>query len=100
MRRIFDKDPMTGITRYWHMRDNGEFVIETQQDVSGLIEMNKRDQLNQKDGWGDGRHVARLPLNVIYDLKRKGILDDPKAFMKYLSDSDQNKWRTKTGRLI
>ncbi|MGB0141447.1 MAG: hypothetical protein ACPF8W_00080 [Luminiphilus sp.] len=100
MRRIFDQDPMTGITRYWHMRDNGEFVIETQQDVQSLFDMNKRDQNNQKDGWGDGRHVARIPLPVYYDLKRKGIIDDPKAFMKWLSDSENERVRTKTGRLI
>ena len=28
-KRIFDTDPLTGITRYWHVKDNGEFVIET-----------------------------------------------------------------------
>jgi hypothetical protein len=32
-KRIFDTDPLTGITRYWHVKDNGEFVIETEQKI-------------------------------------------------------------------
>ena len=27
-KRIFDTDPLTGIPRYWHVKDNGEYGID------------------------------------------------------------------------
>ena len=36
MARIFDTDALAGITRYWHVKDNGEFVIETVQQADAI----------------------------------------------------------------
>ena len=98
-RRIFDTDPLTGITRYWHVKSDGEFVIETQQQVSGIAEANKRSfaDTDTKAKYGDMAKVASIPLNVYYELKRKGIVDDPKAMKKWLNDPDNRVFRTRGG---
>jgi len=41
--------------------------------------------------------VASIPLNVYYDLKRRGIADDPKAMKKWLNDPDNRVFRTREG---
>jgi len=98
-RRIFDTDPLTGITRYWHVKSDGEFVIETQQQVSDIAEANKRSFANTdtKAKYGDMAKVASIPLNVYYELKRQGIVDDPKAMKKWLNDPDNRVFRTRGG---
>jgi hypothetical protein len=98
-RRIFDTDPLTGITRYWHVKSDGEFVIETQQQVSDIAEANKRSfaDTDTKAKYGDMAKVASIPLNVYYELKRQGIVDDPKAMKKWLNDPDNRVFRTRGG---
>lgn len=98
-RRVFDTDPLTGITRYWHVKSDGEFVIETQQQVSDIAEANKRSfaDTDTKAKYGDMAKVASIPLNVYYELKRQGIVDDPKAMKKWLNDPDNRVFRTRGG---
>jgi len=98
-RRLFDRDPLTGITQYWHVTDKGEYVIETQQDVTAIAEANKRQYNDTPDKHGDVNKVASIPLNVYYDLKRRGIADDPKKFRQWLNDRDNIVFRTRAGTL-
>lgn len=97
-KRIFDTDPLTGITRYWHVRDNGEFVIETEQRLSvDDANTRARNTTDKRTKWGDMSRVASIPLGVFYDLKRRGIADDPKALKKWLNDPDNRVFRTREG---
>ncbi len=98
-KRIFDRDPQMGITRYWHVKDDGEYVIETVQDVSAIAKANKRAYNGTDKNWKDVNKVASIPVNVYYELKRQGIADDPKALRKWLNDSDNRVFRTRQGRL-
>lgn len=99
MTRIFSQDKASGITKYWHVTDKGEYVVETQQDVSAIVEANKREYNNTPDKYRDVNKVASIPLSVYYDLKRKGIADDPKALRKWLNDRDNQVFRTRAGTL-
>jgi len=97
MARLFDYDELTGIAKYWHVTDKGEYVVETRQDATAIAKQNKR-QYNDNDGrWGDMQRVASIPLSVYYDLKRKGIADDPKAMKKWMNDPDNRVFRTRSG---
>ena len=98
-KRLFDRIPELGITKYWHVKDNGEYVVETVQDVTGIAEYNKRSYNNTDKKWNDLNKVASIPLSVYYDLKRKGIADDPVALKKWMNDSDNQVFRTRQGRL-
>jgi hypothetical protein len=97
-KRIFDTDPLTGITRYWHVKDNGEFVIETEQRINvDAANTRARNATDKRTKWGEMARVASIPLSVYYDLKRKGIVDDPKAMKKWLNDPDNRAFRTREG---
>ncbi|MEC8751989.1 MAG: hypothetical protein VXX56_07510 [Pseudomonadota bacterium] len=98
-KRLFDRDPELGITKYWHVKDNGEYVVETVQDVTGIAEYNKRSYNNTDKKWKDVNKVASIPLSVYYELKRQGIADDPKALRKWLNDSNNQVFRTRQGVL-
>lgn len=97
-KRIFDTDPLTGITRYWHLKDTGEFVIETEQKINvDQANLRARNAIDKHTKWGDVSRVASIPLSIYYDLKRRGITDDPKAMKRWLNDPDNRAFRTREG---
>jgi hypothetical protein len=56
--------------------------------------------MNQDHGrYGEWSKVASIPLSVFYDLKQKGIVDDPAAMKKWLNDSENKFFRTRPGRV-
>jgi hypothetical protein len=98
-KRVFESDPLTGITTYWHVTDKGEYVVEHVQDATTIANFNKRQYNDTPQKYGDVNKVASIPLSVYYELKRKGIADDPKALKKWLNDSDNQVFRTRAGTL-
>lgn len=98
-RRVLDRDPILGITRYFHYHDNGKFTIETVQDVSGIVEANKR-QMNAADKrFGNKQmfhHVGRIPLNLYYRYIQTG---DDSDIRKFLNLSENAAWKVKPVRL-
>ena len=101
MRRLFDVDPLTG-TRTWFEADGAgeEYTLRTEQEVSPLLDLTKYTYNNDGGSWrGDVHHVASLPNAVWFDLKQKGIIDDEKAFRKWLDDPANRFFRVKPGKL-
>lgn len=98
--KIFNIDPVSGIKSVWHYDDATDTAfIEKRQDVTEIIDNNKR-QFNEDHGrYGEWNKVASIPLNVYYDLKQKGIVDDPVAMKKWLNDPDNRFFRTRPGRV-
>lgn len=95
-------DETTGVETIFHFDDaDDSFIIEERQaNVDHILEHNKRAFNDATSGWkGDMHHVATLPLVVLHDLKKRGILDDTKAFKRWLADSDNRVFRTKAGNL-
>ena len=87
-----------------HESDDG-IILETRQDVSQIVEANKR-QMNESSGKYEDviTHVARLPLTVIDDLNHKGVMRgfqvlDQKAFKTFLNHPDNRFFRTHPGRI-
>jgi hypothetical protein len=87
-----------------HESDDG-VILETKQDVSEIIEANKK-QMNESDGRYDSvaTHIARLPLTLVDDLNRKGIMQgfkviDQTAFKAFLNHPDNRFFRTHPGRV-
>lgn len=78
-------------------------VLETKQDVTDIIELNKIqvDNATRKID-NTMTHVARIPFTVIDDLNAKGIMQgfmvkDEKAFKRWLNNPDNRVWRTYPG---
>jgi len=99
MKRLFSRDAATGITKYWHVTGEGEYVIETVQDSTKILEANKRSYNDVSGKFGNHAKVASIPLSVYYELKKQGIADDPTALKKWLNQSDNEAFRTRSGTL-
>ena len=90
-----------------HADGEGGIVIETRQDISGIIEQNKKEynSFDERAKWSDelfGNKVASIPLTVIDDLNKLGIMRgfavlDEKRFKAWLNNSDNRVFRTRTG---
>lgn len=99
--RILSENPDTGLTTFFHDDDaEGTITIENRVDVQDIIEANKDVANLKSDGWkGEMHQVASIPLVVYNDLKKKGIVDDERAFKRWLNDPDNRFFRTKAGVL-
>jgi hypothetical protein len=101
-RRLLSFDPLTRTSTYFIPDDNGDdFTIETVQDFKPLIDRNKADMnmVSNSDRWGDGKLVARIPMEIYTDWKVKGYMDDQKKLKQLLDDPDNAFMRTWPGRL-
>lgn len=96
--KVFDVDPLSGITSYWHYDDATDTaLIEKRQDVSDIVEANKAEFNEDHGRYGEWTKVASIPLSVYYDLKAQGIVDDPVAMKRWLNDADNRFFRTRPG---
>jgi hypothetical protein len=100
MKRLLSANPDTGTKTYFH--STPEHVhIESVQDVTNVVEAAKAkfNDTDERAKWGEWQRVASIPLVTFYDLKRKGITEDPAAMKKWLNDPDNRFFRTRPGRL-
>ena len=89
-----------------HNTDDGKGV-ETNQDVTDIIEKNKQEYKNRSTKWGEDvrdNKIASIPLTVIDKLNQQGIMRgfhvlDQKKFFAWLNDPDNRFFRTKQGRI-
>lgn len=102
---LFSQDPDAKTVDYFYDLGNGEYVIESRQDVTGLVEFNKAVQNMNTGKWGDMAMVAQIPLTVLEDLQRKGLIDsmwnlkDEPGFRKWLNAPENRFFRTKLGKV-
>lgn len=105
MAKIFKKDDIR--TQVAHNTDDGGLVIATEQDVTNIIEQNKKEYNANNNAWGGDildNKIASIPMTVIDDLNKKGIMRgfevlDQKLFRKWLNDPDNRFFRTRQGRI-
>lgn len=103
--RLFDEDPLTGSRTIFH-HDGENITFETINDFTDLVEANKAS-MNVFDERArfknDLNRVASIPLEILFELKRKGVLGDnfmvldQKAFKRWINDSDNKAFRTRPG---
>ena len=92
-----------------HKTDDGGLVIETVQDVSGIVESNKKqfNAYDERARWSDdllGNKIASIPLTVIDELNKQGIMRgfhvlDQTRFKSWLNHPDNRAFRTRPGRI-
>ena len=98
-----------GITDTSFVENGDELVIVKSQNISAILEMNKREYAAQDERktWGDdafSNKVASIPLTVFSDLEKLGItrgfaVIDKKRFHAWLNDPDNRAFRTRAGRI-
>jgi len=102
MKKLFDVDPVLGLTRYFHYNEEtDEACLQTTQDVQPVIESatRMRNSLTSLDRWGDGRVVAQVPLSIYFSWMREGKDKDDAFLRRWLNDPDNKKFRVKEGRV-
>ena len=102
MKKHFDTNKELGITRTWHYDEaKDEATIQTQQDVTDVIEENKNEfaQIDERAKWGELTKVASIPLSLYYQLKAEGKLDDQAYMKRWLNDPDNRHFRTRPGEV-
>jgi hypothetical protein len=90
-----------------HSDGDGGIIIETKQDISDILEQNKKEynSYDERAKWSDhlfGNKVASIPLTVIDELNKQGIMRgfavlDEKRFRAWLNERDNRVFRTRTG---
>lgn len=101
-KRLFSTDADQGITRTFHYSDEtGQATIQTQQDVTAIIEENKQEyaQVDERARYGEWSRVASIPMSIYFQLKAEGKLDDQEYMKKWLNDSDNQYFRTRAGKV-
>ena len=89
------------------LNDKDEITVKQEQDVSALIEQNKKEYNNAETKWSNqlfGNKVASIPFAAIDKLNKQGIMKgftvlDQKRFFAFLNDPENLYFRTKPGQL-
>lgn len=102
-KRIFSEDKDQGITRYWHYNDEtDEATIQTQQDVTAIIEENKQEfnMVDERAGWkGEFHRVASIPMSIYAQLRADGKLDDQEYMKRWLNSDENRFFRVRPGKV-
>lgn len=100
-KRLFDVDPVLGTKTFFTFDDaKDQFTLETQQDVTEIVDQNKKDYATaDKKFKGDMHRIASIPMNVYMELRANGTMQDPKRLKAWLNDPDNRYFRTKPGRV-
>lgn len=87
-----------------HDDGEGGLVVQTEQDVTQIVEANKAEYnaLDYGARWGDFTRVASIPFTVIDALNKQGIMQgfevkDAPAFKRWLNDPENRFFRTRPG---
>lgn len=95
MKKLIDFSPETGVSHSFHLDEHtGDTRIIASQDVSGLLDSNRAQANEPVKRGAEWRKVATIPLVVLFDLRRRGIIGDQKAFKRWLNDPDNRFFRT------
>lgn len=105
-RRLFEADPLTGITEYFHYDPETDgFAIEYVQDVEPILELSKTLYNGAPLRWGEFNHVKHIPKVFMIELAKQGIITsggnilDEARFRQWLNDRDTKWLRTRPGQV-
>jgi hypothetical protein len=101
---LVDEDFLVGRRTLYHTDPHtGESMIEMQHDIEpGLAEAYERrkDRVPSAMGAdGLGNHLAWVPMVVLMDLHKRGILRDQSALRHWLNQSENRPFRISTERV-
>lgn len=96
---VMSFDPLTGIRVTKYRIDDKTFALKTEYLYGKqILDVNAEDRANAAGtGWGDGRVIGRIPLNILND-ENIGLMDsirnyDQAYLTKFLNDNPKLKTR-------
>ena len=98
---LFDYD-MKMRRQVW-VRENpdGSQTYRTDYEVDPTVEANTAQRNMATEGWkGDWHKVASVPVGIYWDKMAEAVRQDDMQYVsRFLNDSDNRAWRTKTGNV-
>jgi hypothetical protein len=104
-KHLMGHDPLTGISDYFVMGDDGKsFTMIYEQDMDAInrvLDFNQSEQNEQSksDRWGDGKIIATIPAAIYNQMLIEGWAHDGPKLRAWLNDGDNRKFRRWTGRV-
>ena len=97
---VIRNDPFARTTTVLHEDVDGKTVVETRQDIEPILAANaehRKVTQGQRFGGDGGRQhlAARIPMVIVMQLHRQGILRDAKEFTKWLARPENAIFRTR-----
>lgn len=106
MKQVLRQDADTKVVQTAYSDGDGGLLIETKQDISAIIEQNKREYAakDQRSKWGEWDKIGSIPLTVFQELNKLGIcrgfmVMDQKKMKDWLNDPDNRHFRSRPGRV-
>lgn len=98
---LFSHDPHLKRTVWARENGDGTTTYRTDYEVDPTVEINTAQRNMAENGWrGDYHHIASVPLNLFWDkIAEASRQGDDRFISKWLNDSDNRAWRTKSGRV-
>jgi len=103
--KVLEVDPEMGIREdLYYDEERDRIRVETIQVVDPILAISKAlhaqtDQRARFGGDGFGPRVAQIPMVLWQQLMAKGIVQDRRAFSRWLNDKDNADLRTRPGRV-
>ena len=92
-------------SKFFYDENKDRVTIAKTQDISDIVKANKAQYNEGTKVGAEFRKIASIPLVVMEELIKQQIFDtqfqliDPKAFNRWLQDSDNQVFRTSPERL-
>jgi hypothetical protein len=99
MKRVLDTDPVTGISHLFYADSDSNYRVVVEQDVTPILEANKRKLIDAPTRWGEWTHVASVDLATLMQWRREGKDRDQTFLRRWLNDSDHRDYRTHPGTI-
>lgn len=101
MSNLIHENAQTKLKQRLIQDSEGNLTLHTQQDVTDLVEANKR-AFNDNDKhtrWGEMTRVASIPLSIYYSSEFQKISKDPAALRLWINDPENAAFRTRGGQV-
>ena len=101
MKKLIHSEQDIGYQQVFHSDSEGNLAIQTVQDVTDVVEENKRlfNATEKSTPWGEGQRVASIPLSIYYSKEFQEIRKDQKKLRAWLNDSANAAFRTRAGKV-
>lgn len=97
LKKTMDFDPATGISHVFSIDEHGLATITVEQDVTPIVETNKREFNADHRGFGEWSKVASVPLSIYNDWVKQGKVHDQAFLKRFLNDPENRFFRTRPG---
>lgn len=101
---LLDYDPLTGTKQTFHMDVDGKLTLRLEQDPEVVkaisrAALDEQNATSRNERIGEFRRIASIPVEVQYDLIKRGIWNDRDRMKRWLNSIEAAPFRTHWARV-